>query len=75
MWTAIIRALISVLCWNLGEVPGYYLWTRMAESKSMLANVYLPLALLAIVLAAEETEKSSAGSCSVSLRSPGRRCR
>lgn len=57
VWTAIIRALISVLCWNLGEVPGYYLWTRMAESKSMLANVYLPLALLAIVLAAEETEK------------------
>lgn len=57
VWTAIIRALISVQCWNLGEVPGYYLWTRMAESKSMLANVYLPLAVLAIVLAAEETEK------------------
>lgn len=57
VWAAIIRALISVLCWNLGEVPGYYLWTRMAESKSMLANVYLPLALLAIVLASEETEK------------------
>lgn len=57
VWTTLIRALIGVLCWNLGEVPGYYLWTRMAESKSMLANVYLPLALLAIVLAAEETEK------------------
>ena len=57
VWTTIIRALISVLCWNLGEVPGYYLWARMAESKSMLANVYLPLVLLAIVLAAGETEK------------------
>lgn len=57
VWTTLIRALIGVLCWNLGEVPGYYLWTRMAESKSMLANVYLPLALFAIVLAAEETEK------------------
>ena len=58
VWTAIIRALLSVQCWNLGEVPGYYQWTRMAESKSMLANVYLPLAVLAIVLAAEETEKN-----------------
>lgn len=24
VWTAIHRALHSVLCWNLGEIPGYY---------------------------------------------------
>ena len=36
---------------------GFYLWQRTAESKSMLANLYLPLALLALLLLAKEDRK------------------
>lgn len=56
-WTVGIHAAISIFCYNFEEGRGFYLWQRTAESKSMLANVYLPLALLALILLAKELEQ------------------
>lgn len=56
VWTVGIHAGMSLLCWELPELNEYFLWVRMAESKSMLANVYLPLVLLALIMIAQETE-------------------
>lgn len=55
-WTVGIHAAMSILCYEFEEGRGFYLWQRTAESKSMLANVYLPLALLAMILLAQEIE-------------------
>lgn len=56
-WTVGIHALISIFCYSFEEGRGFYLWQRTAESKSMLANVYLPLALLAMILLAQGIEQ------------------
>lgn len=56
VWTVGIHAVMSLLCWELSELNEYFLWVRMAESKSMLANVYLPLVLLALIMIAQEIE-------------------
>lgn len=56
VWTVGIHAVMSLLCWELPELNEYFLWVRMAESKSMLANVYLPLVLLALIMIAQEIE-------------------
>lgn len=53
-WTAVIYAGMSIFCWQADRGRFFYLWQRMAESKSMLANVYLPFALLAIILLVKE---------------------
>lgn len=53
-WTVGLHAGISIFCYQFDEGRGFYLWQRTAESKSMLANLYLPLALLALVLLARE---------------------
>lgn len=55
--TAAICAVIGIMSWGQSEVPGYYLWARLAESKSMLANVYLPLVLLGIVLVVKQMDR------------------
>lgn len=55
-WTVGIHAFISIWCYEFSEGRGFYLWQRTAESKSMLANLYLPLALLALILLAMKTE-------------------
>lgn len=57
VWTVGIHAVMSLLCWELSELNEYFLWVRMAESKSMLANVYLPLVLLALIMIVQEIEK------------------
>lgn len=56
VWTVGIHAIMSLLCWELSELSEYFLWVRMAESKSMLANIYLPLVLLALIMIAQEIE-------------------
>lgn len=56
VWTVGIHAVMSLLSWELSELSEYFLWVRMAESKSMLANVYLPLVLLALIMIAREVE-------------------
>ena len=57
VWTAIIRALISVLCWNR-RGSGLLSWTRAWQSrKSMLECISSAWRCPPIVLAAEETEK------------------
>ena len=56
VWTVGIHAAMSLLCWGLTSLNEYFLWVRMAESKSMLANVYLPMALLGIILIAQQAE-------------------
>lgn len=56
-WTVAIHAVMSILCYSFDEGRGFYLWQRTSESKSMLANVYLPLALLAMILLVQEIEK------------------
>lgn len=56
-WTVAIHAAVSILCYAFEEGRGFYLWQRTAESKSMLANVYLPLALWAMILLAQEAEQ------------------
>ena len=53
-WTVGLHAGISIFCYQFDEGRGFYLWQRTAESKSMLANLYLPLALLVLVLLAKE---------------------
>lgn len=55
-WTVGLHAGISIFCYQFDEGRGFYLWQRTAESKSMLANLYLPLALLALLLLAKEIE-------------------
>lgn len=55
-WTVAIYAAMSIFCYEFEEGRGFYLWQRTAESKSMLANVYLPLALFAMILLAKEAE-------------------
>lgn len=55
-WTVAIHAVMSIFCYQFEEGRGFYLWQRTAESKSMLANVYLPLTLLAMILLAKEAE-------------------
>lgn len=59
VWTVGIHAGMSLLCWNLTDLNEYFLWVRMAESKSMLANVYLPLVLFCMILIAKQTDKKS----------------
>lgn len=56
VWTAGIHAVMSLLCWGLTDSGEYYLWVRMAESKSMLANVYIPFVLLGLVRLAKRAE-------------------
>ncbi|MFR4351129.1 MAG: DUF6077 domain-containing protein [Roseburia sp.] len=56
-WTVGLHAGISIFCYQFDEGRGFYLWQRTAESKSMLANLYLPLALLALILLAKEMGK------------------
>lgn len=56
-WTAGIYAAMSVWCYQAEEGRFFHLWQRTAESKSMLANVYLPFALLAVILLAMEGGK------------------
>lgn len=56
-WTVGIHAAMSIFCYGFEEGRGFYLWQRTAESKSMLANVYLPLALLALILLAKGLEQ------------------
>lgn len=56
-WTVGIHAGMSILCYEFDEGKGFYLWQRTAESKSMLANIYLPLALLAMILLAQGLEQ------------------
>ncbi|MFR4128771.1 MAG: DUF6077 domain-containing protein [Roseburia inulinivorans] len=58
VWAVGIHTLMSFLCWGLTSLNEYFLWVRMAESKSMLANVYLPMVLLGIILIAQQTESS-----------------
>lgn len=55
-WAVAIHAVMSIFCYQFEEGRGFYLWQRTAESKSMLANVYLPLTLLAMVLLAKEVD-------------------
>lgn len=55
-WTVAIYAAMSIFCYEFEEGRAFYLWQRTAESKSMLANVYLPLALLAMILLAKEAQ-------------------
>ena len=55
-WTVGIYAFISIFCYEFEETAAFYLWQRTAESKSMLANLYLPLVLLALVLLAKNIE-------------------
>ncbi len=52
--TAAIYAGMSVFCYQFEEGRFLYLWQRTAESKSMLANVYLPFALFALLLLVKE---------------------
>lgn len=52
--TAAIYAGMSVFCYQFEEGRFFYLWQRTAESKSMLANVYLPFALFALLLLVKE---------------------
>lgn len=54
VWTAAIYAGMSVFCYQFEEGRFFYLWQRTAESKSMLANVYLPFALLALLMLVKE---------------------
>lgn len=56
VWTVGIHAIMSLYCFDLRELNEYFLWVRLAESKSMLANVYLPLVLLALIMLAQEVE-------------------
>lgn len=56
VWTVGIHAGMSLLSWGLGDLNEYYLWVRMAESKSMLANVYLPMVLLGLIMIAQQIE-------------------
>lgn len=56
VWTVGIYAPMSLLCWELVKSREYYLWVRLAESKSMLANVYLPLVLLSLIMIAKEID-------------------
>lgn len=53
-WTAGIYAAMSVWCYEAEAGRFFHLWQRTAESKSMLANVYLPFALLAVIMLAVE---------------------
>ena len=55
-WTVGIHAAISILSYDFSETAEFYLWQRTAESKSMLANIYLPLVLLALVLLAKKLD-------------------
>ncbi len=55
-WTVGIYGFMSILCYEFEETSAFYLWQRTAESKSMLANLYLPMVLLAMVLLAKNIE-------------------
>ena len=55
-WTVGIHAAMSILSYEFTDTAEYYLWQRTAESKSMLANLYLPLTLLALTLLAKELD-------------------
>lgn len=57
VWTVAIYVPMSLLCWDLVKSKEYYLWVRLAESKSMLANVYLPLVLLSLIMLAKESDR------------------
>lgn len=57
-WTIAIHGFILVWCYQFEEARGFYLWQRTAESKSMLANVYLPMVLLALILLAQKIDAS-----------------
>lgn len=55
-WTVAIHGFMLIWCYRFEEARGFYLWQRTAESKSMLANVYLPLVLLSLVLLAQRID-------------------
>ena len=55
-WTVGIYGLMSIFSYEFEETSAFYLWQRTAESKSMLANLYLPMVLLAMVLLAKNIE-------------------
>jgi hypothetical protein len=56
VWTVGLHAVMSLLCGELSLGNEYALWLRMAESKSMLANVYLPLVLLGLIGIAKQAK-------------------
>ena len=55
-WTVGIYGFMSIFSYEFEETPAFYLWQRTAESKSMLANLYLPMVLLTMVLLAKNIE-------------------
>lgn len=55
--TVAIHAVMSIMTWQASSINEAFLWTRMAESKSMLANIYLPLVLLGLIIIAKKIDE------------------
>lgn len=55
--TVALHAVMSIMTWQASSINEAFLWTRMAESKSMLANIYLPLVLLGLIIVAKKIDQ------------------
>lgn len=55
--TVAIHAVMSIMTWQASSINEAFLWTRMAESKSMLANIYLPFVLLGLIMIAKKIDQ------------------